>query len=194
MDTLIPFWTELFNNCIQRGEIPDEWKTAKMKLLYKGKGDPQNPNSYRGIALENSAYKIFMKILTNRLEMLTENQIPECQFGFRRNKGTLQAVKFVMDEIEEALRRITGKPKFFAVFIDYKKAFDLLDREKVMTKVKRIIGDTHPLSSILNNILAYNFIEIDDGVTTAPKIRQTNGVLQGDPISPLSCSTSVLLT
>ena len=184
-DTLIPFWTELFSKCIQTGEIPNEWRTAKMKVLYKGKGDPENPNSYRGIALENSAFKIFMKILTSRLEEPTENQIPECQFGFRRNKVTLQAVKFVVDEIEEALRGITGKPKYLAVFIDYKKAFDLLDRKKVMNKVKRFIGDTHPLSSILNNIMAYNFIEIDDGVTTTPKIRQTNGVLQGDPISPL---------
>ena len=78
-----------------------------------------------------------------------------------------------------------GKPKYLEVFIDYKKAFDLLDREKVMNKVKRSIEDNHPLSSILNNIMAYNFIEIDDGVATTSKIRQTNGVLQGDPISPI---------
>ncbi|KAJ4426314.1 hypothetical protein ANN_27128 [Periplaneta americana] len=74
---------------------------------YKGKGNTDNPNSDRGIALENNIFKIFMKVLTAELEKKTKNQTPDCQFGFRRNKSTLQAVKLFIDEIEQALRGIT---------------------------------------------------------------------------------------
>ena len=123
-------------------------------MLYKGKGDTDNPNSYRGIALENNIFKIFMKVVTNHPEKETETQIPDCQFGFRRNRSTLQAVMIVIDEIESAMRGINEKPKYIAVFIDYTKAFDLKNREKLLRKVKRIIGDTHSLSILLHSLNA----------------------------------------
>jgi hypothetical protein len=34
-----------------------------MKVLYMGKGSVSNPDSYRGIALENSGFKVFMMLL-----------------------------------------------------------------------------------------------------------------------------------
>lgn len=182
-EILLPLWTELFNKCIHTASIPDNWRTAKIKVLYKGKGDADNPNSYRGVALENSVFKIFTKVLTNRLDKETTSQIPECQFGFRRGRSTLQAVRCLLDEIEEALR--VPKGKYHVVFIDYTKAFDMIDREKLMNKLKGMIGDQHYISKILEHILIYNIIEIEDGISTSNEIRQTNGVLQGDPISPL---------
>ena len=52
-----------------------------------------------------------------------------------------------------------------------------------MEKVVKITGDTH-ITRLLRNILARNFITIDDTISSEP-IEQTNGVLQGDPLSPL---------
>mgnify|MGYP000563071997 CR=1 FL=1 len=80
---LFPLWTDIFNRCLHTGTIPEEWRKSMIKLLYKRKGEVGNPNSYRGFALENSIFKIFTKLLTEKLGKETENSILECQFGFR---------------------------------------------------------------------------------------------------------------
>ncbi|KAJ4437557.1 hypothetical protein ANN_17702 [Periplaneta americana] len=71
------------------------------------------------------------------------------------------------------------------MFIDYTKAFDSLNRKLVIQKIRTMIGTEYPLVSIIEDALQYNYIEIDDGVSRSKTIIQTNGVLQGDPISPL---------
>jgi hypothetical protein len=45
---IIPEMTEFFNLIIMETGVPDKWKTAVMKLLYKNKGDRNDVNSYRG--------------------------------------------------------------------------------------------------------------------------------------------------
>ena len=144
---------------MKEGVIPDDWRTAKIKILYKGKGDTTNPNSYRGIALENAIFKIFTKILTNRLEKEVEAFIPEYQFGFRKGKSTQQAIKNLRDEIETAINKPKGK--HYTVFIDYQKAFDRINRQIIISKLENMIGKNHPISITIRNILAHNKIEID---------------------------------
>ena len=180
---LLPIWTDLFNRCLETGTIPESWRTSRIKILYKGKGDTADPNSYRGIALESTIFKLFSKILTRRLAKEVDEYIPECQFGFRRNRSTLQAVRCLQEEVQNALSHPTGK--YHVVFVDYKKAFDLINRQTLVSKLKQTIGDDHPLARIIEDIMAYNFVILDDDVTTSEKVKQTNGVLQGDPLSPL---------
>ena len=83
---------KLINECLRRGSIPDGWRGSTVKMLYKGKGKVDDPNAYRGIALECALFKIMTKILTERMTDLTDHHIPEQQFGFRRGRSTLHAV------------------------------------------------------------------------------------------------------
>ena len=182
LEILGPIWTKLFNKCIETGNIPESWRRSHIKVLYKGKGRTDDQHSYRGIALENNALKVYTRILTQRLTRETENQLPEEQFGFRKGRGTLHAISNLLNDIQEALRHRRGK--FYTVFIDYTKAFDLLNREHLVKKLEHMIGRDNPLTIAINNLLAYNTIEIEDGISSSTAIRQTNGVLQGDPISP----------
>ncbi|KAJ4437741.1 hypothetical protein ANN_17887 [Periplaneta americana] len=55
-------WIELFNKCMKMGSIAEQWRRATLKILYKGKGSTEDMNSYRGVVLENTLFKIFMKI------------------------------------------------------------------------------------------------------------------------------------
>ena len=71
--------------------------------------------------------KIFTKILTERLTKEVHKQIPECQFGFHKSKSMLQAVESLQQEAENAFKYPKGK--YHVVFIDYKKAFDMINRE-----------------------------------------------------------------
>jgi hypothetical protein len=80
--TLKGVWTNLFNECLKQEKIPDAWQLATLKVLYKGKGEVSDPNAYRGIALECTAFKLLSSILKKRLYMMTENTLPDEQFGF----------------------------------------------------------------------------------------------------------------
>lgn len=176
-------WTDLFNKCIELGQIPEDWRCSTIKVLYKGKGDTSEQDSYRGIALENTIFKLFTKIITQRLTQETTDKIPEAQFGFMKGRATSHAIQNLLEDIRDALRLPKGK--LHAVFIDYKKAFDLLDRNVLITKLEHMIGKEHYLTKIVTTILEYNQVRIQDNASLSIPLLQTNGVLQGDPLSPL---------
>jgi hypothetical protein len=47
--------------------IPEMWTIGMIMPIYKNKGDPGNPDSYRGITLVSSVGKVFTSILNSRL-------------------------------------------------------------------------------------------------------------------------------
>jgi hypothetical protein len=70
--------------------------------------------------------------------MMTENTLPDEQFSFRRGRLTLQAASCLKEDIEEGLRHPRGKLQ--AIFIDYTKAFDLINRTLFIEKLEVRIG------------------------------------------------------
>ena len=89
-----------------------------------------------GKALENTTFKLFMKLVTNKLNSLTDGHIPECQFGFKKERSTIQAVTALLQEVIEAL--LPTKGKYYAVFIYYAKDFDYINRKTLIEKQVRV--------------------------------------------------------
>lgn len=176
-------WTQLFNKCIELGQTPESWREATLKILYKGKGDTNSTDSYRGIALQNTIYKLFAKILTSRLTRIIEEKLPENQFGFRKNRSTIHALRNLLNEVTDTLRE--PRVKLFAVFIDFSKAFDCINRTKLLQKLQDTVGEGSYLLPIIQNILQTNYVTVDDNIKKSHRITQTNGVPQGDCLSPL---------
>ena len=108
-EILAQTWTEIFNKCLNTGVMPEQWRRSTLKIIYKGKGSTDDMNSYRGVALENTIFKIFMKILTNILTNITQLYIPVHQFCFRKGESTLQAAASLLRAIEDALSKPKGK-------------------------------------------------------------------------------------
>ena len=73
--------------------------------IFKGKGDPHNPNSYRGIMLLEHAFKLYEKVLDGRLHEAVD--IDKMQYGFTPGRGTVDAV-FVLRRLF-LLRRIQSQ-------------------------------------------------------------------------------------
>ena len=182
IEEYLAIWASLLNKCMEIGNIPDDWRKSKIKLLYKGKGDTSNPNAYRGIALEPATLKLLTGILAKRLAEKLDPILPEEQFGFRRGRSTIMAVENLIDQIKQSI--VKPKGKLYVVFVDYSKAFDLVNRRILVDKLEDLIGKTST-TTLISNILAENHIQIDDGVGKSEWLPQTNGVLQGDPLSPI---------
>ena len=50
--------------------MPDEWQTSVLVLIFKGKGDVRNCNTYRGVKLLEYAIKIVKRVLERRIREL----------------------------------------------------------------------------------------------------------------------------
>jgi len=88
------------NVCWIYGDIPEEWRTAIVIPIHK-KGDRNNPDSYRGISLLNTGYKIYSKIIAKRLTAIAEVLLLEDQNGFRRGRSCMDCIFSVSQIIEK---------------------------------------------------------------------------------------------
>ena len=176
-------WVLLFNMILLTGSIVESWRSCMVKVLYKGKGCKRDPNAYRGIAFLSHPYKLFTKLLSKRLYKFVEGRsLPDEQFGFRRGKSTTEAIKILRTYVKGNLPR--GHP-VYALFVDFRKAFDLVPRQKLLFKLATIHNVRGKILKVLVSILAYSMIKVFDGLSYSEDILQVRGVQQGDSLSPL---------
>lgn len=55
--------SKIINRCLNEGVFPSCWKIAKIRPVYKGKGDKNNPNNYRPISLLPVLSKVMEKCI-----------------------------------------------------------------------------------------------------------------------------------
>ena len=87
-----------------------------------------DPDSYRGLSMLEGFFKLYSKILAERMQRaMAEIQNPH-QFGFTKGKGCLEASRTVLDVIQHANR--TGQP-LVVVSTDFSKAFDSISHNHI---------------------------------------------------------------
>ena len=173
---------KIFNQCINEGVFPDIFKVAEVIPMFKA-GDKKNPGNYRPISLLNVFSKIFERCLHNRLEsyLTSYNLFYECQFGFRHNSSTENAVTQIHHQLS---RLINDKQIVCSIFLDLRKAFDCVDHNILMEKLFKygIRGNAHRLiSSFLTNRKQYTIIQGKHSRSKEIKF----GVPQGSILGPL---------
>jgi len=114
--------TEVWTN----GQAPGDWKKALMTYIYKGKGSKTAADNYRGISLLSVCSKVYVNILIARLTPILEPYLHESQCGFRPGRGCPDQL-FIMRRLCELAR--ASRTPLWVAFVDYKKAFDCINRE-----------------------------------------------------------------
>ena len=96
--------------------------------------------AYHTIALISHASKVMLEILQARLQQYINCELPDVQAGFRKGRGTRDQIANIRWIIEKA--RDFQKNIYFC-FIDYAKAFDCADHNKLWENSERD-GNTRP--------------------------------------------------
>ena len=122
-----------FSRYMAQRRTPDQWKTAKTVLLYK-KGDREQLRNYRPIWLLPTVYKVFTKVLYNRLARQLDEQQPPEQAGFRSGYSTMDHIH-VLNQLLERCRKY--KMPLVLAFVDYEKAFDSIEINAVLLALQQ---------------------------------------------------------
>ncbi|CAH2100510.1 unnamed protein product [Euphydryas editha] len=119
----IRFLMHLFNCILTRGIFPPQWKVAEIKMILKPGKAPVETSSYRPISLLPVLSKVMEILFLKRLNtVIAENKIiPDHQFGFRKNHGTIEQVHRLVEEIHKAFE---SRKYCCAAFLDISQAFD----------------------------------------------------------------------
>jgi hypothetical protein len=184
------FLLNVFNACFEGGSIPAAWNHCEMFILYKGKGDPLLPSSYRAIALLEAFVKLYERLLCHRLELWAKDLaiIPPAQFGFRRSSSTLDAVFVFWKLISHFV--VFKKGYLFAALIDFKSAFPSVDRNILFTRLAKL-GMSKKFGCALHSLFEANSFQLRLGNGVTKSFPVTTGLKEGSVLSPILFSIFV---
>ena len=158
---------------------PQDWKTSVFIPIPK-KGNAKEYSNYCMIALISHASKVMLKILQTRLQQYVNHELPDGQAGFRKARGTrdqIVNIHWIMEKIREFQKNISF------CFIDYAKAFDCEDHNKLW-KILKEMGISDHLTCHLRNLYAGQEATVRTGHGTIDWFQIGKGVRQGCILSP----------
>lgn len=130
---LSPSIAALINKCINTDKFPHQLKLAKVFPIFKS-GSKTDPSNYRPISILPTISKIFEKHVNRHLVGFLNKYklIHECQSGFRHKHSCQTALVKLIDQWMSCIDRgdIIG-----TLFIDFRKAFDLVDHSILIQKL-----------------------------------------------------------
>ena len=144
------------------------------------KGNAKECSNYHTIALISHASKVMLKILPASLQQYVNHELPDVQARFRKDRRTTDQIAnicWIMEKVREFQKNI------YFCFIDYAKAFDCVDHNKLWKILKEMSIPDHP-TCLLRNLYAGQEATVRTGHGKTDWFQIRKGVHQGRILSP----------
>ena len=158
---------------------PQDWKRSVFIPIPK-KDNAKQCSKYHKIALIAYARNIMLKILQVRLQQDVNWELPDVQTGFRIGRGTGDQIATICWIIKKATE---FQKSIYFCFIDYAKAFDCVDYNKLW-KILKEMGIPDHLTCLLRNLYAGQEATVRTGHRATDLFQIRQGVHQGCILSP----------
>ena len=158
---------------------PQDWKRSVFIPIPK-KGNPKECSNYCTIAVISHTSKVMPKILQARLQQYMNCELSDVPAGFRKGRGSrgqIANIRWIIEKAREFQKNI------YFCFIDYAKAFDCVDHNKLW-KILREMGIPDHLTCLLRNLYAGQEATVRTGHGTTDQFQIGKGVCQGCILSP----------
>ena len=126
--------------------------------------------------------KVMLKILQARLQQYGNHELPDVQVGFRKGRGTGDQIANIHWIIEKATE---FQKNIYFYFIDYAKAFDYVDHNKLW-KILKGMGIPDRPTCLLRNLYA------GQEVTELDMEQQTGSKQEKEYIKAIYCHPAYL--
>ena len=181
-DYIITGITSIINNSITQGIFPDTLKNAYVLPIHKG-GSKLDLNNYRPISILPTISKVFERFIAGQLQTYFEETdiLHKKQSGFRQSHSCHTAL---ISLIDSWLKDVDEGKFIGTIFLDLRKAFDLVDHDILIYKLKLCHFSneaTKFFTSYLSN--RKQLIKIGNSKSSFKTIR--TGVPQGSILGPL---------
>ena len=180
---MLELLVRLFNLCFGTGMVPNQWLQAIILPIPKGTtSKATDPLSYRGLSLQSCVYKIYSSVLNARLNTYLESQgkIHNSQNGFRKKRGTIDHLYSLTSIVKD---KIDKKQPVYACYVDFKKAFDLVDRDLLLVRLNEM-GIKGRLLTTIQSLYKETTSSICLNGMLTEWFGTKYGVKQGDNLSP----------
>ena len=169
----------LCQDIYETGKWPEDYTRVKMVPIPKKSGT-QKCGEHRTLSMISHPSKVELVIIKERLESKIEQYLGKDQYGFRKGRGTRDAIGALRILGERSIE--VGK-EMNVCFIDYEKAFDRVDWKKLMDILKKIGLDWKDRRLIANLYLDQTVtVQTEVGLTEACQVGR--GCRQGCILSP----------
>ena len=174
--------TDLYNLCLDSGTFPKEWGIGEITPIPKVNIHSKKPEEWRPITQIKLPEKILERCVHAQLySYFDQNFLNSQQHGFRPLNSTSTAV---FDMLKTSFKSWNDKLYQTCVFIHFSKAFDCIDHNILISKLKLYGLDAKAISfisSYFNN--RYQRTHVDGNISEISKV--TYGTAQGSIIGPL---------
>ena len=166
----------MLNIFFMENKIPTIWGQSKIIAILKPGKDSSIPKNYRPIFLLCHTYKLYERMILNRIAPAIKQHLIKEQAGFRSGKScTSQLLKLtqdIKDGYEEGM--ITG-----TAFVDLSAAYDTVNHRLLIQKLYNTTIDRQ-LCRVIQNLLSDRRFYVERNRWRIQK----NGLPQGSVLSP----------
>ena len=159
--------------------MPQDWKRSVFIPIPK-MGNAKECSNNCTIELISHASKVIIKTLQTRLPQYVNWELSEVQAGFQKARGArdqIANVRWIIGKARELQKNI------YFCFIDYTKAFDYADHNKLW-KILNEMGIPDHLTCLLRNLYAGQETTVRTGHGAMDWLKIGKGVRQGCVLSP----------
>lgn len=170
---------KLFQKCLNKQTIPAEWKITYLTPIFK-KGDRNNCENYRGIAVTGTISKLYGKVIKHRIENEYQGMEAEEQAGFRAGRSTIDHIFTITQVIE---KKTAWNQELHLLFVDLKKAYDSVPLQQLWESLEKTSINMELIKSV-KALYEQPMTKIKIGSTITEGFTTTKGLKQGCCLSP----------
>ncbi|KAE9036079.1 hypothetical protein PR001_g9006 [Phytophthora rubi] len=182
---LVPAMLAIGNELLKGGGPPASFLEGLIIPLRK-KGDSDDAMDYRPIALLQTGYKVFAKIMATRVQRILGKPIGESQQGFVHGRQMLKTVMMMMAMLASAKNEpgLAASLSRVILLLDFRKAYDTVARDFLFLALLRFGFSPYFVEMIrkLHHGTTAQFLV--NGELSAPQ-EVISGIRQGCPLAPL---------